>query len=453
MRVLIVITWDGFSRNYVQTGAFHRIQDDHECLFLFTDRCSVSNEMHDLPGFRGTITIDDRAEKKHYDLFNVLTWRFRHRSRTFRFRFSRLYRTYRLTTMRNVFRNARGLLRASRFVLLGNRFVGWFSIPLMIRRLPVNADLSRAVREIEPDLVLMPSAAYEPIGNDLVRLGREQGFRTMFLIDNWDNLSSKSIFWAAPDFLGVWGQQSREHAATIHDFPPTRVFLLGTPRFEGYYRAREMRTTGPYGFPYVLFCGAALAFDELTALHRLDDELARHTDVYGQLRIVYRPHPYRQARLSPDEFREDDFRRVVLDAQVADAYIRRDDAFQPSLDYYPSLLVGAQLVVCPLTTMLIESLICGTPVLAIAYDDHIHHTSPHNAYSQYLHFEGIDRIQGLWLVHDAGRLSQEFRRLAVSPPSLDPTAIDDSLNYFLYRDGRPYGDRLAEAVDTIARSR
>ena len=41
------------------------------------------------------------------------------------------------------------------------------------------------------------------------------------------------------------------------------------------------------------------------------------------------------------------------------------------------------------------ALLCGTPVLALTYDDGIHYTSPHNAYRYYLHFEGIERIKGL----------------------------------------------------------
>ena len=170
----------------------------------------------------------------------------------------------------------------------------------MIRRLGVNADLERVLREVRPDLVLLPCSAYDPIGNDLARLAPSLGFKTLFLVDNWDNLSSKSIFWAKPDFLGVWGEQSRDHAERIHDIGRERVFLLGTPRFESYYAVDKTSPgTKAYPFPYILFCGSALAFDELSALRLLDDELSRRPDLYGGTKVVYRPHPAAPGAIVP----------------------------------------------------------------------------------------------------------------------------------------------------------
>lgn len=444
MRLLIVLGSDEYVRNYAQTDAFRALRRDHDVHVLLADRCK-----QDVLG-SARFAVDKALEKQHYELFNVLTWRHRRRSRTFRYRFSRFYRTYPNDSLRNVWRNLTGLRSAARYVALGNRVVAPLAIPRMIENIPINPSLECAVAEIAPDLALMPCSAYDPIGNDLVRLGHAQGFRTLFLVDNWDNLSSKSIFWAVPDFLGVWGEQSREHATRIHDIPPDRVSLLGTPRFEGYYAQRTTPAASPYPFPYILFAGVALAFDELSALRRLDAELAAHSEVYGDLKIVYRPHPHRQPRLCPDEFREDDFRHVVLDRQVADAYYQKAAVF-PSLDYYPALLANARVVVCPLTTMLIEALVCGTPVLAITYDDGLHYTSPHNAYRYYLHFEGIERIRGLTLAGDPARLGAQLRALVRSPPAVSQAEIDASLRHFLYDDARRYADRLGEVVAKLAR--
>ncbi len=37
--------------------------------------------------------------------------------------------------------------------------------------------------------MVFPSSAYDPLGNDLVRTAKPRGIKTLFLIDNWDNLS------------------------------------------------------------------------------------------------------------------------------------------------------------------------------------------------------------------------------------------------------------------------
>jgi hypothetical protein len=451
MRILVILCYDDYVRFYVKTGAFEAVQGDHEVRFVISNRCKTIAEMRDVPGFVGTIQFDSRVEAAHQLLFDVLTWRYRHRSRTFGYRFSRQYKTLPNTSLLNVLGNLRGLRQAAKHVALGNRVIGPYFIRHQIAAIPINRDLESVLAEQQPDLVVLPTAATEPIGNDLVRLAeRTRAFKTLFLIDNWDNLSSKSLFWAHPDYIGVWGEQAREHATSIHGIDGKRVSLLGTPRFEAYYAVRKGQTQRHYAFPYVLFCGAALAFDELTALHHLDDEIAAHPEIYGELRVVYRPHPRRQKRLCPDVFHERDFRRVVLDKQLHDAYYKDDPEFQPALDYYPSLLAEAELVVCPLTTMLIEALLCGTPVLAITYDDHVHYTSPHHAYKFYRHFEGIETIRGLHLNRDESRLGADMRELIERPATPARDEIYHSLQYFLYRDDKPYPERLAGVVAQIA---
>jgi hypothetical protein len=450
MRVLIILCYDDYIRFYVKTGAFSAIQREHDCRFVISDRCKTGDQMKNVPGFAGTISIDSELERKHQLLFDVLTWRYRHRSRTFGYRFSRQYRTLPNDSVWHVLGNLRGLRSAAKLVALGNRVVGPMFVRRQLANLPFNPDLVRVLDEHRPDVVILPTACTEPIGNDLVRLANKtHAFRTLFVIDNWDNLSSKSVFWDRPDHLAVWGEQAREHAVKIHDVDPASVSLVGTPRFGAYYTVDKGATKRHYEFPYILFCGAALAFDELGALHRLDDELAAHPDVYGTTKIVYRPHPRRQKRLCPDLFQERDFRRVVLDEQLRDAYYRDDGESQPALDYYPSLLAEAELVVCPLTTMLVESLLCGTPVLAITYDDGIHYTSPHNAYKYYVHFEGIESIVGLHLNRDAATLGADMRALIAKPQRPSRDAIYNSLQYFLYRDARPYEQRLAGALATL----
>lgn len=453
MRILFVFARDHYLRNYGQSGALRDVQSEHECFTIVSGHCQRLDLARALPGFAGTFAVDEAVEAAHFDLYNALTWHHRRKSRTFRFRFSRLYRTHPYDTPMNVARNLPGIYKAARSILIGNRVVGPVVLPRIMRNLPVSPELERRVREVSPDMVIAPCSAYEPISVDVARLGHELGLRTLMLVDNWDNLSSKSIYWSIPDYLGVWGQQSRDHAERIHGIPPDRVFLLGTPRFESYYHVVKEAVRPPYSFPYVLFCGSALPFDELSALRRLDREIDEHPEVYGAIKVVYRPHPYRVTRRGPDRFEPREFRHVVLDDQLRDAYYARNTNFQPDLDYYPALLAGATLVVCPLTTMLIESIICRTPVLAITYDDGVHYSSPHNAYKYYLHFEGIEKIEGLQLNREADRLGADMRRMMTSLPVLSRETVDSTLEYFLHKDERPYARRLADAVRAIAPTR
>ena len=113
MRILIVLCYDDYIRFYVQTGAFRALQRDHDCKIVISDRCQMVDAVRSEPGFVGTFAIDSALEKQHGRLFDVLTWRYRHRSRTFGYRFSRQYRTLPNNSVLNVIANLRGLRKAA----------------------------------------------------------------------------------------------------------------------------------------------------------------------------------------------------------------------------------------------------------------------------------------------------------------------------------------------------
>ena len=82
------------------------------------------------------------------------------------------------------------------------------------------------VLALDPKIILFPSSAYDPVAIDLTLIGKSHKITTFNLIDNWDNLSSKSILWVLSDFVGVWGQQSKEHAIDIQCYNPESVKIL-----------------------------------------------------------------------------------------------------------------------------------------------------------------------------------------------------------------------------------
>ncbi len=76
--------------------------------------------------------------------------------------------------------------------------------------------------------------------------------------------------------------------------------------------------------------------DEVGALKELEEELEFNRGIYGDLKIIYRPHPWRQGK---NNFNESDFRHVELDMQMKDHYYSGKELsnavdFQPSIDYY-----------------------------------------------------------------------------------------------------------------------
>ena len=460
-KILIVISGDEYVRNYLTTDALATVEKENDCYYLASDKVTSREHLENKQHFLGYYHFPESLTKKHFALFNILMWRFRNRSTSFRFRFKRLANLSQLQYRGNlrgyvgglwdfIYFNLFSSRSAFRSILLGNKMVYSIFGGIYQNSIPINDDLLHYVDNLKPDLILFPSSAYDPDGNDLARIGKLCGVRTLFLIDNWDNISSKTIFWAFPDHLGVWGQQSKEHAIRMQDFPPHQVTPIGTPRFDRYFILRDQLLPKHFDFEYILFTGLAIPFDEVAALRIIEEEIASKPDIYGGVKVVYRPHPWRHTRISNDHFDEKEYSHVIIDPQLRDAYYGKNTHFQPDLSYYPALLKHSRFVVASPTTMIIESLIFRKRVLLLAYDDGVHLTSPHNALANYEHFRGVEQVEGVSLCSDKSSLAEQFRRLWMHQEQVDAEKQAQDLNYFLFDDGRRYRDRLAELVNKLS---
>jgi hypothetical protein len=304
---------------------------------------------------------------------------------------------------------------------------------------------------VKPDLLIVPSSGVDAVVVDAVRSARRRGVPTLALMYNWDNLSSKAAFAVEPDYVGVAGYQAVRHAEEIHRLPRERVAVLGSPYIDRYFRHPSGSERSPFSFPYVLFAGCYQPFDELTALKRLEDEIEREQ---LDLKIVYLPHPRRLARKIDDFVDDEAFRHVLIEPRVREAYrAQRGKAkgrsYPLPLDYYPSLLGNAAFVVCPLSTLMLEAAIFGRRVLVIGYHDGLHGTSPGVAID-YLHFEGVDRVDTFDVCRHIEDLGLTFTRMAREdrPPRRPP---NEQLDEWVYHDDRTFAERLAELVAVIGR--
>ena len=156
-----------------------------------------------------------------------------------------------------------------------------------------NSTLNNFVKKISPDIILVPSQAQCSMDNDLIKICNQLNIKSIFLIDNWDNLSDKSLMWNKPDLIGVWGEQSRQHAIKIQKFQEEKVINIGTPRFENYFKERNNYQKSFFDFDYILFLGTALEFDEIKILKIIDNFIIKNKSKIPKTKIIYRPHPWR----------------------------------------------------------------------------------------------------------------------------------------------------------------
>jgi hypothetical protein len=398
---------------------------------------------------------DASVEKRRMRFFNILMHKYKNRSISF------WYRIYREKTL--MFNDlSLGLsLREYLLILLStclrlknnliNKCLSFFPEELLIKFLKynlVNQSLASAILAIKPDLVILPSSAYASEDIDFSIICRNNSIKNFLLVDNWDNMSSKSILPILPDYVGVWGAQSREHAIKIQNFQPNQVFLIGSARFDAYFKFRNQKIESHYPYPYVLFVGTALYFDEIKALKVLDAEIAKNRNLYGNLKVVYRPHPWRQKN---EVFPFFEFESIILDLQMREGSSNQGVQRQPSLDYYPSLLSNAKFVIGGMTSMMIESLIFRKKFLGLIYEEEGSITSPHMVYSCYEHFNGVDQLKSVTLCRSIELLPDLFSSLCKASVVIDFDECDLERRYFLFDDGDTYAERLGRIISNVVK--
>jgi hypothetical protein len=434
VRKLIVIALDQYVRNMVAAGAFADIED--EDTYYVSGKLADTSELERRPGYLGVVdgTTERRNTYRELRRLQLASYRFRSRTQRIKLRFMPpVERT--LLKLRS--------LPGPRHVI-ARRYM---------RKLGVLPRLHELIGELRPDIVIAPSGGTDPLVLDAFRSAREMGITTLLIPFNWDNLSSKSAYPILPDYFGVVGPQSVAHAERIHRVPEERVSVLGAPYIDAYFHREPESTEAPFPFRYVLFAGCYMPFDERTSLELLDREIEEQG---LDLKIVYRPHPQRRRRRVPDRVDESSLAHVVIDPQVRDQYLRSFDtdageratAPMPALDYYPALLEHAEFVICPLSTMVLESAIFERQVVVIAYHDGIHKDSP-GVIVNYDHFQGMDRIEGLHMCREMDDLLPLFRRLVADPALPEGLSMRAQVHPWIYHDERPYSERLAELVAKI----
>jgi hypothetical protein len=312
----------------------------------------------------------------------------------------------------------------------------------------------KLVEEEDLELILIPSAAYEGYAIDLIGIARELKIKTFLVVDNWDNLSSKTIFWRKPDYVGTWGPQSSRHAVEIQGFDSNQIFDLGCPRFSNYSLTIAGETETFLPKDYILFVGSFLPFDEIDILVRIDTIISKNSESYKNLKIVYRPHPAGQMI---NKFESGKFENVILDPQftshATSSFPNRENQLALlSLDYYPKLIKSSRFIVGGLTSMLIEGSLFGKYYLGLVHSEKENLTSPNLVFKSYLHFEGILNLPNFYAVENLNSLEELFLSLFELSQAVDNVESNDTLNDFVLVDTAGYPERILQAVNSVLNS-
>ena len=452
-KIVFLVSSEIFYRNYINTGVIKFLLNEYKDIEILLREGMEQTENIKFRKYK----VNQKHENRHFQYLKILSWRYRKLSRTFKFRFLRTsqFRMVDSGDLRSlselktlIQRNLVSAKRRLKIIIASNFLIFPITKYLFEFILKPDDELDTYLRNIKPDALIMPSSAYDPIVVDLINICRKEKIKSILLVDNWDNLSSKSILWRRPDCVGVWGEQTKEHAIEIQGFKDDQVSCIGTPRFEQYFEKRNLILRSHFDFEYVLFVGQSLPSDELRIVTIINDILCSSLFKETGIKLIYRPHPWAMDQNLASVEALEALEAVIIDPQITarDTDGGRVEQFQPNLDYYPSLLQNAVFVVSALTSMIIEASIFRKKVIAIAHNEPNNYTSPHRLLKEYRHFEDIEKLPNLSISHKEENFFEEFKFLMNNPEPVDDHNLDVNLNRFLNSEGT-YFERLLAMLD------
>lgn len=480
MKKLIIITSPLYIRNYIDTDAFNKIKDKNTfiaCTSNISNKQSVLSDESFVGEFESSSI--NKAIFTFFSLLIMYSKRrvgkglyvyFKIRHTTIFYPSLRLkkkvdqwfsnklikYIVIRILEFSRLFFHPVSFLKLFLIVLID--FLGLTKKLVKAYNLLLhnNIELKSIIEKVNPDLILIPNGGQDSNLHEVLALSAQNSFKTIVLIDNWDNLCSKAVFPVEPDYLGVWGKQAESHAIKMHNFEPSRVFLAGTPRFDGYqvYKQNEASLKEKYqkllNFPYILFAGCWPPFDEIGVLEDLNELVEKYKNFLPKnCKILYRPHPWGENYDKLDNLTAKNLKNIAIDPQMAqksrpDDWTKRTD-FQPNLDYYPLLLDKAEFVICPLATIIIEASLMGKKVLALAHDDGKNFLNPSFMYKNSDYFDRLSDLNSVLFLDDLTDLDKLFKQMITSDMLVDRKA----LSYYIVDDGLLYKERIANICNKL----
>ncbi len=238
------------------------------------------------------------------------------------------------------------------------------------------------VRTLRPELMVAtyPVTPPEP---ELLLAAQHLGIRTVLHLLSWDNITAKGHFQALADAYIAWGPTMKEELAEHYGIRPADVTECGVPHFDLYFRppvavpdsallSTLAADSGPYLF--MAMSAARYAPEETAILEQLCGETLTGGRLEG-LRIVARPHPSALSGVLQDTRTLDRLRRLERDngllistpLMVSGSRMNwsvRDHDMHELV----ALLRGAAVVINSGSTVMVEALALGRPVVVTAYD-------------------------------------------------------------------------------------
>lgn len=334
-------------------------------------------------------------------------------------------------------------------------------VEVLEKFLPGDRRLEEKIKTVNPDVILIPTAAFSNRVIDLFKIGRKFDSKILVQPIGWDNISTKLPIYLSFDQLIERGQQNADLAKKIYCLGDEQVATIGVPHYEMYFdyqkradlSARKQCFLKKNGISpdkkILLFGGPLRPFNEFPFIEKLEGAISS-----GQLPetfVIWRPHPKYWKKQKSDKwlnFDEKVFRHVMVDKEVREAHRIATTDYLPDLNNFLDLYYSIDAIITPFSSVLAEAALFGKPILGMACHDGINR-GPYSAQvmAKREYFKFFKDCE--WYVqcdHESDFINDCRRLLELARQPDIERKVKNEMKYIVYHDERAYTRRLLDVL-------
>ena len=400
-----------FLRSWVHSDVISSLSASFQ-ITVFYDKHRVTLKPSDFPANIKCVGLDFyRSEFKGNLLNDVLLFEYHDKSPTFSYRKERyvygwyLWR-FNLLTLKRLLSGFVKVKKFRLFVYKSLRYLVLFQISrrfvlkLLDNWLNSFQTLRISDELTDLDLAIVPSNGAENFINPFIcQLNRLQ-INSLLALDNWDNISSKTILRGKPTYVTAMGCQSARHANLVQGIDQENIWLTGLSRFESYRKfmqADNSINVKELGLKKrVVYLGCAIPHNEVTLISKLIE-----MELFKDLDFIYRPHPQAVPRLGEDRI---DLISLGVKYDDSSGPINPQTGWPETTSTFVKLIRNADLVIATPTTLALEAIMLGGNVIIDGTVDGVNRTSAGIAIDRYLHLRDLRNVKNLEIASDFDKL-------------------------------------------------
>jgi hypothetical protein len=234
VKVLVFIDHDIICRHFVMSGALSELPRRCDVRFVFPDDGGKRVTLGP-----ATLPLEAPFERLVIDAERQRTWRWLLFADQLKLRTGAHEAAIRRLRWRTLGWKAAAMLTVTGLPLIDGV---WQKIARRRLAARPNRHLAALLDREKPDVILHPSVLEGVFINDLIEAATARGIPTVVCMNSWDNPSTKRAVVGKPDWLLVWGEQTRAHSVRFMGMDRERAVPFGAAQFDVYSRAPRRPT-------------------------------------------------------------------------------------------------------------------------------------------------------------------------------------------------------------------